>query len=166
MNRSRAKQFLPSFVLAVVAAAYVWIAYDYELGSRSLPWIAGVLAIVLVLIDVAVKGADSLSRVPGEGSADTGRQTAEVDEGSRPMPSARQELAAFAWIGAFLPLVVVLGFYGAIPLYGFCYLRLYAGKGGLVSAATAVGLVVCLYLVFEVFMGYGIFGGLLGGDSF
>jgi hypothetical protein len=73
--------------------------------------------------------------------------------------------ASAAEAGAFLPLVVVLGFYGATPLYIFCYLRLYAGKNALVSAATAFGVMGCLYLVFEGLMGYAIFAGLLGGDT-
>jgi hypothetical protein len=75
------------------------------------------------------------------------------------------EAIAFAWIGAFLPLVVVLGFYGAIVLYVFCYLRLYARKSGGASAAAAFLVAGSLYVVFDTLMGYEIFGGLLGGAA-
>jgi hypothetical protein len=151
MSRAKLMAALPTSTLAVFAIAYVWIAYDYDLASRSMPWIAGVLAIALALIDIVVTGNDAVPQTQGEATAAP--------------PSPWQEIVAFAWIGAFLPLVVVLGFYGATPLYIFCYLRLYAGKNALVSAATAFGVMGCLYLVFEGLMGYAIFAGLLGGDT-
>jgi hypothetical protein len=94
-----------------------------------------------------------------------------ADRRVRARPSRRRrdaplaEAIAFAWIGAFLPLVVVLGFYGAIVLYVFCYLRLYARKSGLASAAAAFLVAGFLYVVFDTLMGYEIFGGLLGGAA-
>jgi hypothetical protein len=134
-------------VLAVLAAAYVWLAYDHDFASRAMPWMAGVLALVLALIDGFARGRRA---------------------GGGPAVAAHAPLAeaiAFAWIGAFLPLVVVLGFYGAIVLYVFCYLRLYARKSGLASAAAAFLVAGFLYVVFDTLMGYEIFGGLLGGAA-
>jgi Tripartite tricarboxylate transporter TctB family len=139
----RIAEAMPSLVLAVIAAAYVWVSYDYAIGSRRLPWIAGVMAIVFVLLDLVAK-----------------RERAPTAAAHAPW----QEAVMFAWIGGFLPLVVVLGFYAAIPLYVFCYLRLYAGKAAVTSAATAFGVAGFLYVVFEVLMGYEIFGGLIAGD--
>jgi hypothetical protein len=75
------------------------------------------------------------------------------------------ELSAFAWIGGFLPLVLVLGFYSAVLLYVFCYLRLYAKKSAPSSITAAVVVTCFLYIVFGALMGYDIFGGVLGGDS-
>lgn len=138
---------LPSLVLAVVAAIYVWLSHDYDLASRALPWMAGALALGLSLID-AVATARSSAGAP-----------------SPARHPLRQEAVAFAWIGAFLPLVVVLGFYAAILLYVFCYLRLHARKGGAASAATAALVAGFLYVVFDRLMGYEIFAGLLGGDT-
>lgn len=161
MRRARITDVVPSLVIAIVAAVYVWISYDYDLASRSLPWIAGVLAMILALIDVASKGdrarAGRLPSLPGDRARD-------AEERSEVPHSTSREAIAFGWIGAFLPLVVVLGFYASILLYVFCYLRVYARKGALASAATAFGLAGVLYLVFDVFMGYEIFRGMLGGD--
>jgi hypothetical protein len=150
MNDRRMTAALPSLILAVLAAGYVWTSYDYDPASRALPWIAGVLAMVLALFDVLATISG-----PPPGAA---------KEPAPAPPPARRELVAFAWIGAFLPLVIVLGFYAAIPLYLFCYLRLYARKNALGAALAAFGLAGFLYLVFGVFMGYEIFGGIVAGD--
>ena len=151
MSRRRLVEVLPSLIVAVVAAAYVWQSYDYDLASQTLPWIAGVMAMTLALIDVASKPRST-----------TARQGLEPAQAA---PSALQEVIVFGWIGAFLGLVVILGFYAAILLYVFCYLKIYASKGSVVSAVTAFCLAGFLYLVFEVLMGYEIFGGLIAGNS-
>lgn len=164
MNSGRIAAALPSLVVAIVAAVYVWMSYDYAPASRSLPWIAGVLVMALALIDVASKGGNAargaLRSLPGEHY-----EARDAAERSAVPHSPSQEAIAFAWIGAFLPLVVVLGFYAAILLYVFCYLRLYASKGALASVGAALGVAGFLYLVFEVLMGYAVFGGLLAGDA-
>lgn len=148
MSAFSTRSALPSLVLAGLAAAYVWLAYDYDFASRAMPWMAGVLALVLALIDGLARGRRGTTGPAG------GRGHGPLDEA-----------AAFGWIGAFLPLVVVLGFYGAIVLYVFCYLRLYARKSGLASAVAAFLVAGSLYVVFDTLMGYRIFGGLLGGEA-
>jgi hypothetical protein len=148
LSRRHLSAAMPSLVIAVIAVIYVWISYDYVAASRAMPWIAGVLAVVLAMVD-------AFARRPA--AADS-RQHA----GQNVSPV--QEFGMFAWMAGFLGLVVVLGFYAAIPFYLFCYLRIRAGKGALVSAATGFGLAGFLYVVFELLMGYEIFGGLLAGD--
>ena len=139
---------LPSLFLATVAVLYVWRSYSYDPASQILPWIAGMLAIVLATADVLSKrGALLLGAVA---------------DGPRTL---RQQLVTFGWIGLFLPLVVVLGFYAAVLLYVFCYLKLYAAKSSFGAFTAAIGLTGFLYIVFGMFMGYEIFGGLLGGDQ-
>ena len=151
MTRSRLLDALPSLVVALLALVYVWASYEYAPGSRHLPWIAGALAATLALVDATAR----LRKQPASGDG---------AHGSAPQAPHREAIA-LAWIGAFVPLVIALGFYGAIPLYVFCYLRLYAGKPGLISAATAFGVSGFLYLLFGVFMGYEIFGGVLAGQA-
>jgi hypothetical protein len=141
---------LPPLVLAVVAAAYVWMSYDYDVASQAMPWMAGVLALALIVID----GPWRLRRDSGP-----------LESPVRRAHSIKREAVALGWIGAFIGLVVVLGFLPSILFYVFCYLRVYAGRGARISAATALGLVGFLYLLFEVFMGYEIFGGLIVGDN-
>ena len=148
MTRQGLLAALPSLLIAVLAVAYVWISYDYVFGARAMPWIAGILAMILAIFDAVTR------RPAAAASGSAGAQAASI----------AQELGMFAWMAGFLVLVVVLGFYAAIPFYLFCYLRLRAGKGGLVAAATGFGLAGFLYVVFELLMGYEIFGGLLAGD--
>jgi hypothetical protein len=165
VSRRKIADVLPSLVLAAVAAAYVWVSYDYDAPSRGMPWIAGILAIALALLDVASRLQSDAARKlgglwPGRGAGQSGDTESEAQA---PHPPFRETLA-FGWIAAFLGLVVVLGFYAAIPLYIFCYMKLYAKKGSLVSAVIAFGVAVFLYLVFDVLMGYEIFRGIIAGD--
>ena len=150
MSHRVIRRVLPSLCLAVVAAVYVWASYDYDLASRTLPWIAGVMAATLALIDVVSTVARDRCKPEGD----------QIDVAHSPL----LEAAMFGWIGAFLALVVVLGFYAATPLYVFCYLKIYARKGALISAAAGFGLAGFLYIVFDALMGYEIFGGLIAGD--
>jgi len=149
---------LPSLALAAVAAAFIWVAFRYDPASRALPWIAGGLALALAGIDVAMQRRHARALLAAEHTGTSGAQPLAAH-------ALHEELIAFAWIGAFLPLVVVLGFYSAVLLYVFAYLRLHADKGAAGSAATAVTLTVFLYIVFGRLMGYEIFAGVLGGDS-
>lgn len=164
MSRQRIIDSVPSVLVAFAAAGYVSLSYGYDLASRSLPWIAGVLAVVFALLDLVGQrfGAGPMAR--SSQAAQTDRLGAADPAPPAAAHSVSQEIIAFAWIGAFLPLVMALGFYAAILLYVFCYLRLYGGKGAAASAAVAFGVVGFLFLVFDVLMGYEIFAGLLGGD--
>lgn len=147
----RITEVLPSLVLAAVAAGYVWASYSYDTASQALPWIAGVMAMTLAVIDVFSKRRRSVER---------------QREDPIQVPSApAQEVVVFGWIAGFLGLAVVLGFYASTPLYVFCYLKLYARKSSSVSAMTAFGVLGFLYVVVDVLMGYEIFGGLIAGDS-
>ena len=144
-------EVLPSLVLAAVAAGYVSASYSYDTASRALPWIAGVMATTLAGIDVVSKRPRGVER---------------QREDPVQIPDApAQEVVVFGWIGGFLGLAVVLGFYASTPLYLFCYLKLYARKSSSVSAMTAFGVLAFLYVVFDVLMGYELFGGLIAGDS-
>jgi putative tricarboxylic transport membrane protein len=149
---------LPSVALAAVAVGYVAISYRYDAASQILPWIAGSLAIALAVADVLSQRGRARSAVT---------ESAESAEDAT-MPSQatglRDEIVAFIWIGAFLPLVVIFGFYAAVLLYVFSFLRLHAGKGAVGSISVSVMLTVCLYAVFGLLMGYDVYGGLLGGQ--
>ena len=58
----------------------------------------------------------------------------------------------------------MFGFYPAIPVYVTAYLALYARKPLLASVATAAALTGLLYVMFELLLGYDVFGGLISGD--
>jgi len=147
----RITEVLPSLALVVVAVGYVWASYSYDTASRALPWIAGVTATMLAVIDVVLKCRGGVER--------------QRDDSAQVPHAPAQEAVVFGWIGGFLGLAVVLGFYASTPLFAFCYLKLYARKSSSVSAMTAFGVLAFLYVVFDVLMGYEMFGGLIAGDS-
>ena len=160
----RITEVLPSLALVVVAVGYVWASYSYDTASRALPWIAGVTATTLAVIDVIVTWRKGVERQRDD-SAPVPEDPAPVSDSAHVPNAPAQEVVVFGWIGGFLGLAVVLGFYASTPLFVFCYLKLYARKSSSVSAMTAFGVLAFLYVVFDVLMGYELFGGLIAGDS-
>lgn len=149
---------LPSVVLAVIAVVYVAASYQYDAAAQWLPWIAGSIAVGLAAADVMLQRRRARLAVTAS--------VASTDVAPVPAPAsaARKERIAVAWVAAFVPLVVLLGYYAAVLLFVFCYLRLYAEKGALGSIAASIGLTSGLYAVFGVLMGYELYAGVLGGQ--
>lgn len=163
----RVMDMLPSLVLLAVAAVYLGTSLSYDADDRALPFGISALAVVLVLLDLLSRGdgrfALMLRRIlQGQSQKQPTVPGLEGQAGLR--HPLKKELAAFGWILAFLGLAVVLGFYVAIPIYVISYLRIYAGKPLLAAAATGLGLTALLYAMFELLLGYSVFGGLISGD--
>ncbi|MBF9033048.1 hypothetical protein HKCCE2091_02260 [Rhodobacterales bacterium HKCCE2091] len=162
----RLSEALPSLVLLGVAAFYAWVSFDYSAQTRAIPLGVAGLAILLVLVDLASQGEGAVARrirrvISGSGAPSP---VPGLDGQAGQRHAARHELAAFGWIAGFLVLAIVTGFYIAIPLYVIAYLRIHGGKPILVAAATGLGLVAVLYGLFEILLGYEVFGGLITGD--
>lgn len=165
-QRSRLSEAVPSIVLLGIAVVYCYVSFDYSKATRAMPLGVGALAILLVLVDLASQGEGRLAlairRVFRGSGAPAPIPGLDGQAGQRFAPA--RELAAFAWIFGFVGLAIVLGFYLAIPIYVTAYLRLYAGKSLLISAATGLCLTAVLYGMFELLLGYEVFGGLITGD--
>lgn len=164
-NPGKLGALMPSLVLGAIAIVYAWTSFDYSAGSQAIPLSVAGLALLLVLLDALSLGEGALARNLRRVLSGTAQAPVPGLDGLAGVQHpVGKEVAAFAWIIAFTALVIVFGFYIAIPVYVFAYLRFYAGKRAVVSALTAAGLVGFLYAIFELLLGYAIFGGLIAGD--
>ncbi|WP_146588614.1 tripartite tricarboxylate transporter TctB family protein [Puniceibacterium confluentis] len=151
---------VPTAVLTALALIYMVTGLGYETDTRAVPLVVTGVTLVLLVLDFLSQGngrlAFALRRFFG------GAAMLRPGQGGESAPVAK-EIAAFAWMAAFTALATLFGFYLAIPVYVFAYLRFYAGKPLLPCVAMALGLTASLYITFEYLLGYAIFEGLLFG---
>jgi hypothetical protein len=151
---------VPTLVLIVLALIYLATGLSYNADTRAVPVVVTTVTLVLLVIDILSQGEGRLSHSLRRffGGAAMVRPGAEGEAA----PLAK-EIAAFSWMAAFTGLAILFGFYIAIPVYVFSYLRFYARKPILIASTMALTLTAVLYGTFELLLGYGIFEGLLFG---
>jgi Kef-type K+ transport system membrane component KefB len=146
-----AKRLLPPVVLGVTAIGYMVIASGFEDNTSSeAPMLYGTvllaLSVLVFLLALApgLKAAPKRSRTKHQGGPFAWRVSFEI----------------FGLIAAFIALVFCAGFYVAIPVFLFLFLKyisqLSAVKS-LICAAVAYGFVWAIFSYFlhlEVFTGY------------
>ncbi len=122
-----------TFTLGVMAFVLDFLAigvwhYDYGWTILRFPVLAGVTVCLIGIGNLAMT-----ARIMHAGDSDDTVQT-----GLRPA------ISAMAWIGAALPMVLLLGYVIGLPLYIFIYLKSH-GQGWRVSAVLAAVTFVVVY---------------------
>ena len=129
--------------LAVAAAYAVYTALRWWPPKAALfPLVMGIPLLVLAVAQVLV----------------------ELREPPQPAETAvagRRTLAVFAWMGAFVLLVLLGGFPVAVPLFVFLYLFLDSREGWLLSATLAAAAWGFFHLVFERLLHFPFDAGLI-----
>ncbi len=145
-----------SLSLAAVAAYAVVAALAWPLKAALFPLVMGIPLLALALVQL------------GLDLRDAGEPAEAAPEGSRTRSeTARRTLAVFAWMAAFIVLVLLLGFPIAVPLFVFCYLSMQSRAGWGLSIALAAGAWGFFHVVFERLLHFPFEAGLLliGGGS-
>ncbi|MDQ5848492.1 MAG: tripartite tricarboxylate transporter TctB family protein [Pseudomonadota bacterium] len=139
-----------SLSLAAVAAYAVVAALAWPLKAGLFPLVMGIPLLALALVQL---GLDL-------------RDAGEPAEAAPPI-ARRRTLATFAWMAAFIVLVLLLGFPIAVPLFVFCYLRMQSRAGWGLSIALAAAAWGFFHVVFERLLHFPFEAGLLliGGGS-
>jgi hypothetical protein len=150
-------QAIFSLTLAAVAAYAVVAALAWPLKAALFPLVMGIPLLALALAQVGLDLRDA-------------RQPADADpEGSRTRSESarRRTLAIFAWMAAFIVLVLLAGFPIAVPLFVFCYLVMQSRAGWGLSIALAAAAWGFFHVVFERLLHFPFEAGLLliGGGS-
>lgn len=158
--KHRLNAIVPSLVLGALTLIYIATAMGYKADTRAVPMVVAGVTMLLVVLDLLSQGDGQVSRLLRRFFG--GAAGVRPGEGGQSAPVAK-EIAAFAWIFGFTFLTIVVGFYVAIPIYVFGYLRFYAGKSLIAAAGTGLCLTAVLYVTFELLLGYQIFEGLLFG---
>ena len=128
--------------LAVVAAYAVYAALRWPPKAALFPLVMGIPLLVLALAQVVLELR--AAPAPAETAA-----------------TGRRALAMFAWMGAFVVLVLLGGFAAAVPIFVFFFLRLDSREGWLVSGALAAAAWGFFHLMFQRLLHFPFEAGLI-----
>jgi hypothetical protein len=131
-----------SLVLAVVAGYAVYAALRWPPKAALFPLVMGIPLLVLTLAQVVIE----LRERPAAPEVARGRA-----------------LAVFAWMGAFIVLVLLFGFPIAVPVFVGAYLLIASREGWMPSLALAAVAWGAFHLLFERLLHFPFEAGLIGG---
>lgn len=117
--RFQPRSLLTIFFLVVFGVVLVE-AWDMPLQARLYPWTVAIIALVLLIWQLAI---EVLPAKRAE-SRETGADIDFSDEESSP-EGRRRTIELFGWIYAYAGLLWLVGFYLTIPLVSFLYLLRY-----------------------------------------
>jgi hypothetical protein len=161
-----------TLVMLVLFVTLVWIASGYPANARFMPFVVGIPAIGLCLLQLvldtrerrrAAEGADQRS-VFAEKEADISRLAGrkvdfEVAHAALPVvqiepelsgnETVRRELALWAWFLGFIGGILVFGFWITIPIFLVGFLRIQARASWRLALLLGIGATVILYFTFE-----------------
>jgi hypothetical protein len=118
-----------SFGLAVAAAYAVYAALRWPPKAALFPLTMGIPLLVLAIVQTVVE-----LRSPPPADA--------------PARAVRRGIAVFAWMGAFILLVVLAGFPIAVPIFVFLYLVMESREKAGLSIALAAAAWGAFYVLF------------------
>jgi Tripartite tricarboxylate transporter TctB family len=128
--------------LAVVAAYAVFAALRWPPKAALFPLVMGIPLLLLTVAQVFLE----LRAAPGA---------------TEPAGTGRRVLAVFAWMAAFVALVLLGGFAAAVPIFVFLYLRLDSRESWLLSGALAAAAWGFFHLVFQRLLHFPFEAGLI-----
>jgi hypothetical protein len=147
-------------VLAIGVGFLLW-AKSYPPKAAEVPTLVAWVTIVLALVDAAARTETSLGRVLRR-MVNAEHVIEWQAEGEREAGS-RRAAWSILWVLAYLAAVALAGFLAATPVYILLYMRLHGARSWLAAAATAIGTVLAVWLVFELAFRYPLYPGLLFG---
>ena len=132
-----------SLFLAAVAAYAVVSASAWPVKAALFPMVMGIPLLVLALVQLILDLRGKTG--PAEGPAMDLALSADV----APEIARRRTIAIFAWMAAFIVLVLLIGFPLAVPLFMFSYLMLQSAAGWWRSLALTAAAWGFFYGLFE-----------------
>ena len=147
------RSLLPSIATLLFVVAYLVLGFvTLDETTRRVPLLAGMVTLVLVVIDIA--------RVVSRGGARSGSWV--VEGGGVKVPeSPGREYAAILLVAAGVAGIYLLGFLVALPLYLFASIAFLGRQSMRIATVVALLTSLALYLVFEVALDYQLFAGVL-----
>jgi hypothetical protein len=144
-----------SLVMAAIFATMLLIASSYPPGARFMVYVVGIPAIALCLLQMIL----DLARTPAD-KAEEQTSPAELAEAAHlelppmdpPLPpdvKIRREITVWTYFVSFIGLILIFGFWIAIPLLLLTFLRFQAGaswKNTFILTVCGTGI---FYLFFE-----------------
>ena len=127
-------------VMLAIVAAMVGVAAQYPPDSRFMPWVVGIPAIALCLVQIALDLR--ARRRPQDGDEDPATRESE------PPGTLRREAAMWGFFVALVAGILLFGFLVAVPLFVLAFLRVWARASWPLALGLVAAACVILYLVF------------------
>jgi hypothetical protein len=157
---TRRNLYVSLVVLAAMAGFLIW-SYQYDPRSRLVPVVVGWAGLVLCALDVIAHLDNRVGRWVGMVLSGTAHGEASADDDKRRFGP---EAIACLWMVGATAGVVLFGFMLAVPVYVFAYMLLHGGRTVRQSGIAAVVTTLFIWLVFEVFLRYEVYRGVLFED--
>lgn len=130
-----------TLVMLAVFAAMVGVAAQYPPDARFMPWVIGIPALALCLVQLVLE-------LRSGGRPDGGAHAAAQDAVPQPPGSMAREAAMWGYFLGFVGGILLFGFLAAVPVFIVVFLRHRARAGWPLALGLAAGASLLLYLVF------------------
>lgn len=131
-----------TLVMLSIFAVMTCIAMTYPEGARFQPLVIGLPAIALCLLQLVL---DLRARPAGSVKPPV---PAELQPNGGPSPALRRELAIWGYLIGFVAVILLFGFWVAIPFFLIAFLRLEAKAGWPSTLSLGLGATAILYGLF------------------
>ena len=159
---STVERMVPAVMAFAIAVIFLIWSHAYEGRAHVVPMLIGWSAVVLTLVDIL---AQTNTRT---GLALRGLLSGRPLDSSSPTigGSTSAPIVACLWTALFVGLVALIGFILAIPLYMLMFMRLQGRLAWHSSAIFSLVITAVIWVVFEQFLQYQIFEGMVFGGQF
>lgn len=147
-------KILMSLVMLAIFAGMVGMAMSYPYDARLLPFVIGIPGCLLALIQVGVEVTDARRQSPSplkKVDFDTvePEAPAAAEESLDPSSTIKLELTLLAYMVGLAIIILLLGFWLAIPIFVTLFLRFHEKESWRFTLALAAGALGVLYFIFE-----------------
>jgi hypothetical protein len=163
-------------VMLAIFVALVWTASGYPEKARFMPFVIGLPAIALCLLQLLLdarerrrvaevadgrsdfaKAEEKVSQLVGrQVHFDVAHQEMPSGEGEDEMPErekVRREVILWGWFLGFIAAILLFGFWISIPIFLVTFLRFQAKATWRMALGLGIAGSVCLYFAFEKALG-------------
>jgi Tripartite tricarboxylate transporter TctB family len=176
-----------TLVMLAIFVTFVFIASGYPANARFMPFVVGIPAIGLCLLQlvldlrerrrvVAVDRRSTFERAQDTVSRIAGRQVDfEVAHGQPAIveteippegETVRRELVLWAYFLGFIGGILLFGFWAAIPVFLVAFLRFQAKSSWRTALVLGLGASLAFFFIFEKGLGVSVHPGLVTGYMF
>lgn len=152
----------PPLLLSIVVGLLIFWSYDYGETARRLPLLISTATLVLIFLDILSRFNSKVGRAIrltlGAGFKDREMQN---------NPAWRAELMQVFWVASCVVSIALIGILPTVPLFIFAYMVIQGKQKLAFSLMIATLILIVVGVVFEIFLEYDLYRGmLLNQDSF
>ena len=143
-------QVLMCLVMLAFFGGMVFMAAGYPPAARFLPFVIGIPAVALTLIQLGVELRRAAAATPGGTAA---------RDADRPARRLRHEAEMFLYLVGLMAAILLFGFLIAPPLFVAVFLRLREKESWAVTLGGAAATLAMLYVMFETLLELSLYRG-------